>query len=52
MAGFNQEAKTLTRSLAEEIIKRDEDQLKRAAERFLNSQPGPQPASGLTPINS
>lgn len=50
IAGRNQEANVLARSLAEEIIKRDRDPLERAAERFLreNSQPRPQSVPGPT----
>jgi hypothetical protein len=51
LAGRNQEADVLVRSLAEKIVKSDQDSLKRAAERFLrqNDQPPPESVRSLTP---
>ena len=51
LAGRNQEAEVLARSLAARIVKSDEDPLQRAAERFLreNDQTPPEPVRSLTP---
>jgi len=53
MAGWNNDVATMTRTLAEEIVRRDTDPLKRAAERFLgpNTQHATQQSAADSPAD-